>query len=699
MLDSKPVINLQTKLAWGLGAAGGSALSACLLVLVACAHFVLVFWVLVPGMTFTPTRYFLADQVISPVGGLEFDTLGLVMNYTVGVPQALNETTLAAGGEAVEVVVSGASGTVRLRDRGLAPGPHPRAQWTVTDEGITTAISGPQIVDSAVVQNGASTVDDALQAEFLLLQAESSLVNARVLTHAPADFTTNLATPGAVSIGLVPSAVAGQNCSYPSLQFGGGNRVNSCTNGLTPNAPNGRASIGSDGFVLPSQLPVVFRPDFVGTWNASSNTPFLNNAACVATEYYYYVVKGSGNTTLGAYSFWRSKDVLVCQNGTWERVADTSSGVTSIFGRTGAPVPQLGDYSAAQFPVNNATLQDVGLASLVVYGPAPTLPNAVLMQGAPGEVVVSGAIIELATLPLPDLAITTSARNTVVDRKGRVAFVEEGGPLILSINGTANQIISTGSSSVTLSLHQNIHTGANVQYGAVTVGTREILASGSGAAAIPSTGAADFVMTEGAQTVNGATTWDAAPTIRSGQGLQLNNAANTGTLDLRAAPLAATNIEFRYPPTLGSNQDALRSDGTGGTYWQAAPSADVWTTFTPTTLSTSPNVAGIIYYYGAWRGSGQNGTLTEVRMNFRVQRTLPLGTASAFVDFAVPVGTIRSWVTNRNMGIFTRSFNAAHHGSLKAGSANNRIVATVNDLGSVAQFEYWYVEYTYILNL
>lgn len=701
MLESKSLIGAQTLL-FRVTVLAGLALGGSLLLAAAITGTSLAtFLYFIPAMVYTPPTYFPADQVVSPVGGLLLDPQGLVKNYTIGVAETLNETTIVAGGEAFEVTVVGDVGTIRLKDRGLAPGPHARAQWTVTDEGITTAVTASQSVDSAAVLNGASTVDDALGAEFLLLQAEASLVNARVLAHDGADFDESTATPGALSVTLAPSAVAGQNCTHiTQIDFGGGTRVDACTSGTAPNTPSGRASLGTDLFVLPSQLPVVFRPDFMGLWNASSNTPFLDNAACVPTDYYYYVVKGSGNTTLGAHGVWRSKDILVCQNGTWERVADVSSGVSSIFGRTGAPTPQLGDYTSDLIPVSNGTLEDLSLAPLLVYGSAPELPNAVLLQGDAGEVNAAGGLLLLSLVSGTSTLISSSATNTVVDRHGRVRFVQDGGALIQSVNGTANQIIASGSTSVTLSLHQDIHTDANVQYASVTVGSREILASGAGTAAIPATGAADFVMTAGAQTINGATTWETVPTVRSGEALQLNNAANTGSVQLRASASAATDTKFRYPATLGSNQDALRSDGTGGTYWQAAPSADAWTLFTPSAPAVSTNIIGFVPYSGAWRGSGLDGSLTEVRLTFRVQRQTPLGAfADGWVDLAVPVGTIQNFVPNRNVGMFTRAGQSAHHGLLKMGATSDRVRASVNFQGSRTEFEYWYVEYTYILDI
>ena len=702
MLESMSVINVQSQMFRVMLLAAVATAGALALVGAITGTSIATFLVFIPGMVYTPPTYFVADQVVSPVGGLLLDPQGLVKNYTVGVVETLNETTIVAGGEAFEVNVVGDLGTVRLKDRGLAPGPHARAQWTVTEEGITTAVTGSQPIDSADVLSGASTVDDALGAEFLLVQAEASLVNARVLEHESADMTTSVATPGVLSVGIVPSAVAGQNCSHPTqIDFGGGTRVDACASGVAPNTPGGRASLGTDLFVLPSQLPVVFRPDFMGLWNASANSPFLDNAACVPTDYYYYVVKGSGNTTLGAHGVWRSKDILVCQNGTWERIEDVSSGVSSIFGRTGAPTPQLGDYASDLIPVNNGTLEDVGLAPFVVYGPATTLPNAVLLQGVAGEVDASGAVLSLATIDfldsLPSSVFAGSVRNAVVDRKGRLVYAEEGGAFVQTLNGTANQILATGTENVTLSLLQDIHTGANVQYGAVTVGSREMLASGGGIATIPLTTPADFWMTAGTQTINGATTWEAPLTVGSGFGLQLNNVGGTASTSLRTNSLMVTNTVVRYPPTLGNNNDALKTDGAGNTYWEAAPSASQWAFFSPITALIGPQISSITYYYGAYRWNGQDNSLVEVRMSFRIDRSA--ATSDTLLSFRTPVGFIANYAFNKNVGVFTRSNHVMHHGSLKMGNALNEIVARTEPFGTNELTEFWYVEYTYIVDI
>lgn len=702
MLESKPLIGVQAQMfrvmiLAGL-ALGGSLLLAGAITGTSIATFVY----FIPAMIYTPTTYFPSDQVVSPVGGLMFDTQGLVKNYTVGVVETLNETTIIAGGEAFEVNVVGDVGTVRLKDRGLAPGPHVRAQWTVTAEGITTTVSSTQPVGSDEVLTGAATVDDALLAEFLLVQAEASLVNARVLTHEGADFDESTATPGVLSVTLVPSAVAGQNCTHVTqIDFGGGTRVDACASGVAPNTPGGRASLGTDLFVLPSQLPVVFRPDFMGLWNASANDPFLADATCMASDYYYYVVKGSGNTTLGAHGVWRSKDLLVCQNGTWERIEDVSSGVSSIFGRTGAPTPQLGDYTSDLIPVNNGTLEDMGLAPFVVYGAATTLPGAVLLQGVAGEISVTGAFVSLATIDfldsLPSTTFADSARNLVFDRKGRLVYGEDGGKFVRTINGTTNQIISTGSETVTLSLHQDIHTGANVQYGSVTVGSREILASGSGIATIPSTTPADFWMTTGTQTINGATTWETAIVVRGGFAVQLNNVGGTASSSLRINSLMVTDTEFRYPSTAGSSDDALKTDGAGNTYFEAAPPATQWTFFTPTDLELGSEISSMTPYYGAYRWNGLDNGLVEVRMSVRVDRSAT--TSTTFIRFAVPVGVIGNYVENQNVGIFTRTNQAMHHGSLKMGSLGDDVIARTEAFGTKESIEFWYMEYTYLADI
>jgi len=82
---------------------------------------------------------------------------------------------------------------------------------------------------------------------------------------------------------------------------------------------NGVATLGSDGLITSSQLPTAVQQSlkYIGTWDASTNTPTLPGSP---TKGDYYVVSVAGNTTLGVYSTWYVADWAVFNGSSWDRV-------------------------------------------------------------------------------------------------------------------------------------------------------------------------------------------------------------------------------------------------------------------------------------------------------------------------------------------------------------------------------------------
>lgn len=82
--------------------------------------------------------------------------------------------------------------------------------------------------------------------------------------------------------------------------------------------------------------------NYDGTWNASTNTPTLNNPPAASTKGDYYVVSVAG--TQFSISF-AVGDWIISNGTAWEKV-DLTDSVSSVFGRTGAVVGVSTDYSA-----------------------------------------------------------------------------------------------------------------------------------------------------------------------------------------------------------------------------------------------------------------------------------------------------------------------------------------------------------------
>lgn len=106
---------------------------------------------------------------------------------------------------------------------------------------------------------------------------------------------------------------------------------------------NGVASLDSGGKVPLSQIPdsIIGQVQYMGTWNASTNTPTLN--PLVPEERgHYYVVSAAG--VFGGIDY-AIGDWIISNGTEWQKV-DNTDAVTSVFGRIGAILALEGDYQS-----------------------------------------------------------------------------------------------------------------------------------------------------------------------------------------------------------------------------------------------------------------------------------------------------------------------------------------------------------------
>jgi hypothetical protein len=82
---------------------------------------------------------------------------------------------------------------------------------------------------------------------------------------------------------------------------------------------------------------------YQGTWNADTNTPFLQSS--VGVKGYYYVVSVPGNTDLNGITEWKLGDWAIFEGTAWEKV-DNTDAVVSVNGYTGAVVLTFSDVGA-----------------------------------------------------------------------------------------------------------------------------------------------------------------------------------------------------------------------------------------------------------------------------------------------------------------------------------------------------------------
>ncbi|WP_408099057.1 tail fiber domain-containing protein [Peredibacter sp. HCB2-198] len=83
---------------------------------------------------------------------------------------------------------------------------------------------------------------------------------------------------------------------------------------------------------------------YVGTYNASTDTPNLSAGAAAAGTYYIVTTAGTQDLGSGAMSF-DVGDWVISDGTNWSKVAVGTNTVSNFNGRTGAVVPLSGDYS------------------------------------------------------------------------------------------------------------------------------------------------------------------------------------------------------------------------------------------------------------------------------------------------------------------------------------------------------------------
>lgn len=107
---------------------------------------------------------------------------------------------------------------------------------------------------------------------------------------------------------------------------------------------NGVATLDANGTLTASQIPVSLLGalQYIGVWNASTNTPDLS--ALTPEKGDYYKVSVSGNTTLGDTTSWQAGDLVIFNGTTWDGVDGNASEVITVNGKLG--VVQLALASA-----------------------------------------------------------------------------------------------------------------------------------------------------------------------------------------------------------------------------------------------------------------------------------------------------------------------------------------------------------------
>jgi hypothetical protein len=110
---------------------------------------------------------------------------------------------------------------------------------------------------------------------------------------------------------------------------------------------SGIATLDGSGKVPSSQLPsaVTGALHYLGTWNATSNSPAL--ASGVGVTGGYCKVATAGTTSIDGIAVWSVGDSIVFDGTTWDKIDGITNEVLSVAGKTGVVTLVVGDVSGA----------------------------------------------------------------------------------------------------------------------------------------------------------------------------------------------------------------------------------------------------------------------------------------------------------------------------------------------------------------
>ncbi len=138
------------------------------------------------------------------------------------------------------------------------------------------------------------------------------------------------------------------------------NALNTKQNTSEKGQANGYAPLGADGLV-PIEYLNISGLNFLGAWNASTNTPELLDGAGDVGDFYKVSVPGTYNFGNGDYTFLEG-DWVIFAAGVWQRLGSSDS-VAMVNGKVGAVIINKADVglsnvdntSDANKPISNAT--------------------------------------------------------------------------------------------------------------------------------------------------------------------------------------------------------------------------------------------------------------------------------------------------------------------------------------------------------